>query len=108
MKPHEETWSAAREEYAGYDCMTDAVVVRTEKGARVCDFTVDNPRARLAAQAPAMARLLLELEWPTCADYGGYCRICQNDRPYPAAKPGDGHAPDCALVAVLRAAGVVE
>ncbi|MBA2683253.1 MAG: hypothetical protein H0U66_02005 [Gemmatimonadaceae bacterium] len=49
-------------------------------------------RARLIAQAPAMARLLLA----RIDDCGGWC------------ERGGGHKPDCRLVAVLRAAGVVD
>jgi hypothetical protein len=57
-------------------------------------------RARLAAQAPAMARLLLEMEWGGSCDCPS-CHRCQYDD-----KPEDTHAPDCELVAVLRSAGV--
>lgn len=64
MKPHEETWAALRN------------TVRCGKSEQVAVFSSDLPgataigldtaRAKLAAQAPAMARLLLEnvLEGP--------------------------------------------
>lgn len=135
MKPHEETWTAKLEENAGYDCTTDAYVVRNEHDHRVFDFGSgyehnDKARSALAAQAPAMARLLLSLEWA-----GGHsepydsttacCPSCDADAPqtihFPAKRIdaytrteardeviGGVHAPTCALVATLRAAGVIE
>lgn len=59
-------------------------------------------RARLAAAAPAMARLLLSRV--DNADPGRdavnfYCFACSR---------GGSHDPDCELIAVLRAAGVLE
>jgi len=48
---------------------------------------------KLAAQAPAMARLLLE-----ATGYDGDCCICRLI---------GRHTPDCELAAVLRAAGAL-
>lgn len=68
-----------------------------------------------AKHAREMARLLLELEWAArlLPDLGGFpaCPACGNAEPdsgYGGPSFGPGHAPDCRLVAVLRAAGVVE
>ncbi len=64
MRPHQETWTTSLEKLAGYDCMSDAHVVRDQRGARVFDLDDRDgfdERAKLAAQAPAMARLLLEM-----------------------------------------------
>lgn len=70
--------------------------------------------ARLAAAAPDMARLLLELEWSGYEpDWGaGKCMSCGAIQPleYDAAArtkdtSGGTHKPDCRLVAVLRKAG---
>jgi hypothetical protein len=88
-RPHEETWEV------------------TDRGA--CLGPVDEPgaiaehmtgqseqdRARLilAAQAPAMARLLLELGERRCP-------ICE-------WSASDNHHPECRYAAVLRAAGVL-
>jgi hypothetical protein len=47
-------------------------------------------RAQLIALAPDLARLVLTLERE--CDYGG-CHVC-------GYKPGRGHAPDCALIAL--------
>lgn len=53
-------------------------------------------RAKLAAQAPAMARLLLsDSMW-----HHAECVACYGHRHQ------GGHEPDCAIVAVLKAAGI--
>lgn len=64
--------------------------------------------AKLAAQAPAMARLLLEYEWHQgSADSEmserryGLCPECWQSR-------GEGHSTKCELAQVLRAAGVLD
>lgn len=64
------------------------------------DFDEDSAALRLAAQAPAMARLLLARV--DNSDSGRdsqhyYCGWCEW---------GGEHKDDCALIAVLRAAGV--
>lgn len=59
-----------------------------------------------------MSRMLLRLQWPA-EDEGGNerCFICDRGpfkRPdIKKPKEPDGHAPDCELAAVLRAAGVL-
>lgn len=66
---------------------------------------LDRDRAKLAAAAPAMARLLLELEWaghdPYADDYA--CPSCE----WPQGRTKEHH-PECAWLAVMRAAGVRE
>lgn len=65
----------------------------------------DRDRAQLAAAAPEMARLLLELEWaggftyPYDTGTTSCCPVC-------TAEPSEGHEKDCKLVAVLVKAGV--
>lgn len=54
----------------------------------------------LTAQSSAMARLLLSLEWSDEARGDFWCPSC-------AQKQASGHAKDCAIVSVLRAAGVI-
>ncbi len=93
MKPHEETWSAN---------VNGAAMVCNEDGHGQGVFMFDkddHARARLAAQAPAMARLLLEGQW-NCEERGDLCQHCGRLK-------REGHAPDCDLAVVLRAAGVL-
>lgn len=81
MKPWEETWVA---EYASVRDVRDRRVLLADwRGTG--DLDNQDEVARLAAQAPAMARLLLR-------QYEDNKSRCE---------------PDCALVAVLRAAGVL-
>lgn len=69
------------------------------------DYDERAARARLAAQAPAMARMLLEHQWVSQEGDRGYlapaCPQCEEYQ-------SNGHRSDCALVAVLRAAGVID
>jgi hypothetical protein len=58
-------------------------------------------RARLAACAPEMARLLLSIEWDGVLG----CPVCSS---YPPLTGTAGHKQGCALAAVLRKAGVKE
>ena len=87
-KPHEETWAAVLEDRAGYDCMTDAYVIRNERGWRVLSLDAKgrgpDPEAsavaQLVAQAPAMARVLLRFVelWPcieTCTPVDDELRV---------------------------------
>jgi hypothetical protein len=113
MKPYEETW------------VVDATgtQIRSADGyriARVDELDVP-PRefanAKLIAQAPAMARLLLHRMGDRYCEYCGVKvdRVTETGIVDPVYKgetlvlsdPGK-HAPDCALVTVLRAAGVLE
>lgn len=57
-------------------------------------------RARLAAAAPDLVQALLEVEWAE-DETGPYCPSCLRWRK-------GGHADDCATVAALRKAGVIE
>jgi hypothetical protein len=81
MMPHEETWEAWG---------SDVHVV----GGTAMNMQIDDVgRALLAAQAPAMARLLIPL---ARRSYCGWCR-----RPRAC-----GHRPTCKIANVLSAAGV--
>ena len=99
MKPHEETWVRSGAEIdttPGCDAVAD--FANGFGGPRPGDI----PRAQLAAQAPAMARMLLSLQW-SAGDNGCECPSCGE-----IIGSKDTHDPDCALVAVLRAAGVIK
>jgi hypothetical protein len=95
MKPWEETWG-----FAATGCH--------DGSHRGDDLTYcvafghgdeEVARARLAAAAPDMARLLLALE--VVGDDGpGFCPACGRLR------PDEPHKDDCRWVAVLRKAGV--
>ena len=94
MKPYEETWvrsGAALDTTPGCDAVAD--FANGFGGPRPGDV----PRAKLAAQAPAMARMLLSLH-RQIGDGEVTCVHCCR---------WEGHANDCALVAILRAAGVL-
>jgi hypothetical protein len=108
VKPHEETWTSdgERVELCEDQPPYGSVVVKTVARflCHAPDDCTEAERALLAAQAPAMARLLLELEWAghpesTCPACGRHSDGLYGDPPE--------HAPDCRLVAVLRAAGVL-
>lgn len=91
MKPHEETWSANVKGMAMI-CNEDG------HGQGVFMFDKDDrARARLAAQAPAMARLLLRVYQRGESTSG--CPVCK--------AIFSAHTLDCDVVAVLRAAGVL-
>lgn len=67
----------------------------------------DEARAKLAAQAPAMARLLLRgMEVTTANAYGNESTCLAECGGW--GPTADQHASGCDLVAVLRAAGVIE
>lgn len=103
-KPHEETWEVfeANKGFPGFaariaEIADGAYELRVFQSLSGEDDDID--RARLAAQAPAMARLLLEGQW-ICEERGDLCRHCMK-------LEREGHAPDCELATVLRAAGVL-
>lgn len=105
MKPYEETW-VADENHPNIVNILDPAT--GEEIAELCESAVEEPpvfrlaeggRARLAAQAPAMARLLLAGQW-ICEERGDMCRHCEK-------LESEGHAPDCELATVLRFAGVL-
>lgn len=106
MKPHEETWL----------CESDDGVHFVTTGPDGFRGTFDEPEhARLAAQAPAMARLLLSLGAMDVYDTDARGRPVHMDRYQCSWCEGEGdsvdtvpHLHDCTLIATLRAAGVLE
>lgn len=115
-KPWEEDWSYKREGYSG-DATEHVVTPGNQAHFGWVDGLggaygqssddADAGRARLAAQAPAMARLLLAVEWSASVDLGDElepcCPCCHKMH-----HNGSGtHATDCELVTVLRDAGVL-
>lgn len=125
MKAHEETWVADWGSHDGYDCMTSAHSLRSAgTHGRFATFDADRDvgnhekdlaqgaRARLAAQAPAMARLLLDMMCDR------HCPLCgaKVDRTVEHGMDGDEpnwrstpryHRENCALSRVLVDAGVI-
>jgi hypothetical protein len=113
-RPWEETWERTErndveDEYQPVFCNP----VLNDEPTEV--FLGTGPRLQLAAAAPEMARLLLELEW--AGEIVNYatgssrmslrtCAACGGVRPHPQAG-SSGHHPDCRLGAVLRKAGVL-
>lgn len=100
-KPHEETWKVA-----------NGSIVRdrspaTEQGTSLwpqeslADLTCDAAHAALIAQAPAMARLLLKVQWGDRSLSEPGCHVC-----FTTERSG-AHADDCEFAAVLRSAGVL-
>ena len=111
-RPWEETWRWDEKRsmvLSDYEHPTDedgGIIVRTDSG---CYPPYHGGRRDLLVQAPAMARLLLELQWSGSED--GFIGSCPSCRRYPSPNdtaPWPLHAPDCELVKVLRAAGVIE
>lgn len=118
MKPHEETWKVYRGK--GHLGSGTVVYVADQEGNPVLRATpivamsnlpwtqeaMEDPAyheacAKLAAQAPRMARLLLKLEWADQGSGNSSCAICGGDPDY------RGHGPDCELASVLRDAEVL-
>lgn len=107
MKPHEETWEA----------LAFSVECKNSLGQNVAWARFDfdpatiwesEARAKLAAQAPAMARLLLELLKGVSGQMESeWCPVCYAGIPGMGKLERKGHKPDCALVSVLRDAGVI-
>jgi hypothetical protein len=93
MKPWEETWKAvgADLEYTPEDPKLFVGLSADEDA----DDPVFHARARLAAQAPAMARLLLDLagKHATCPDCGAFEETA--------------HFDGCRFIVVMRDAGVI-
>lgn len=104
MKPWEETWRAN-----AIKDTTDNVDITTGNHERIFHSINDADesdaawaRLQLAAAAPEMARLLLAMH--ERHSHGRLSEWC----PAPGCGVGaGGHEPDCALVAVLRKAGVL-
>ena len=91
MKVHEETWAVHRD--------NGRIIVRVaefpnDHGVALALDRSHMPRARLAAQAPAMARLLLEF----------VSHVHKGEPPSPDAVRLYAHQ----FATVLRAAGVIE
>ncbi len=126
-KPHEETWDVyvPREEDtdAGTAYVSDAAtllliatVMEPVGGTLPERERAAAERAAFIAQAPAMARLLLKLQWSGeegCSSCG-YREHGQQSFTSPVASlhyaldyPPGTHSPDCELATVLRAAGVL-
>lgn len=103
MKPWEETWAVHR------DSSRLVVKVADFPGAHGVAMALDAShieRAKLAAAAPDMARVLLDVEWQhrERSEYRR-CPTCDGDETT-EDEPRTGHRPDCALDAALRKAGV--
>ena len=127
-RPIDETWTAAEHgvDLIHPDGMTSGILWSEQERdmgrtleERDAHRAFDAARARLAAAAPAMARLLVGLEWGAdiCIGYDNItalgCPSCGGLQHDPGTRADFdhhtvGHDPDCALVAVLRAAGVME
>ncbi len=128
MKAHEETWELT-EDWVDDDGKRHTNDVINGSSTEVFLSASDSyDRLRLAAAAPEMARLLLELQW--AGDEGGYdgrpcCPCCYALPPEKVHRPSvridaytrteardeilyGKHSDDCRLVAVLRKAGVLE
>jgi hypothetical protein len=113
--PHEETWTWKSDAVGMSRLILDLPTGWRFIGAH----DGDKDRIRLAAAAPEMARMLLWLNTYRGAghdrqDGEAECIVCHatwwerpDDHPDPTPT-GWLHAPDCALVAVLRKAGVLE
>jgi hypothetical protein len=112
MKPHEEEWTVEWDADEGQFFIVNAnysvfaVHGHSRENAR--------ERARLAAQAPKMARLLKSMEWSGSSSYNGSrwpaCPVCLNWRDDLSVRDDAKmkHRPDCALAVSLRDAGVIE
>lgn len=113
MKPWEETWRVG-------DVGDEQTIFGQYGGQAVAEFEIDGDwddtsedqddyaysaqRTRLAAAAPEMARLLLEVQHTRCqGDWCGGCPICG----WLKGDCGQDHKDDCRLLAVLRKAGVI-
>lgn len=132
-KPWEtESWIAFDSDDDGDDFgIYRSDVVTNEGGTMARDYVLDRGMlpedARLAAAAPEMARLLLSLEWAGWNQEGDdpadACPACYQGPPRTITKPArridaytrieasqetlGGHRHDCALIGVLRKAGVL-
>jgi len=131
MKPWEETWSECDGVISAQQ-NTHAEMLESrfpwEQGTNFGAFgdlteaspfnptSADADRARLAAAAPEMVRVLLAIEWSGSDEEGSKCASCGEREYAPPAlydeagkylsyTPGS-HSPDCALDAALRKAGV--
>lgn len=101
-KPIEETWNAL--EAGGQVSVLSQHVMfgKNEAVADVYGHSTDMARAKLIAQAPAMARVLLAIEWR------GRSRHVKYECPFCMAEMNREHVhdEDCLLDRALRKAGV--
>ena len=110
-RPHEETWDVPDDE-------SNALTIRRRDiGMMFLERAEGDAvgRAKLASQAPAMARLLLDgmcfRHCPACGakvDRTVPMPGRSEDEDFSHRSESGCHAPDCRLIAVLRAAGVIE
>lgn len=101
MKPWEETWVPTDENVTMLGHAGDQFVVFVSPDE---DDANSSARAKLAASAPRMARLLLKLEWGEMDGNWSdatYCRAC-------LSRQDEGHEPACEWLATMREAGVRE
>ena len=116
MRPHEEMWTVLAQwsEPKTGERGGPWHVVKSGQSIGVFGDGCSNPaRAQLAAQAPAMARMLLGIHQRgvtvACTQHNEtVCPFCEAHFSEEYHLPLPTHAPDCALVAVLSAAGVIE
>ena len=101
VKPWEENWGVSRLDATTLD-EGDLQCARFTRLHEREQEQVSADRAKLAAQAPAMARLLLKHQWvkDESGDGRRYCPACPMDEE-------QGHYDNCEILAVLRAAGVL-
>ncbi len=104
MKAHEETWELVPRN-GGWRLHAEG----EEEHSTFWD--ADPGRARLAAAAPEMARLLLELQWSGGSYEGDHmaacCPSCEAFSVTSDVTAGK-HEPGCRLAAVLQKAGVLQ
>jgi hypothetical protein len=96
MKPHEQDWTVLPTEFGPW-----TLLERGNRIGTIGDGCTDRSVADLAASAPDLVRVLLELEWTAPGDLGAIsaCPICYRWQ-------RDGHYPHCQLSAALIKAGV--
>lgn len=101
--PIDETWEARGDLL---DFPENASVRFSDFSVRFVDVPFETTaraiaRAKLAAQAPAMARLLLKHQWASTVEDGPM--VC----PECSSGPIERHSEDCEIARVLRDAGVL-
>lgn len=104
MKPWEEDWRLAREGSRTLLCGKDDYPAGDFYGPE------GDMRIQLAAAAPEMARLLLDVQFTSGYD-GTDCYWCSGARPFDWDGENEskrGHKDRCPFAAVLRKAGVLE
>lgn len=108
MKPYEEMWihSVWNDKLtAGVETpgnMATFAGVKSDASGMIHASDDDIARAKLAAAAPDLVRVLLAVEWGDDQEDGDYCPSCGLEKEY----YGGRHSEGCALDAALRKAGV--